>query len=288
MGWRENNDTVQELVERQSPSGSGWWRVDCPFCDEVVGVSDRSAALACSSLTGWWNCWRCQTHGRLIGSQFEWEPRPEPTAEEIAAKPEVAFPKDWYPLWKEPGSIADILKPARKYLRPRLPKKRWFQHGIGAVHSGWAGKRIVAPVEDRNGKRVGWVGRSWLPVSVQPKRYLYPPEMDRGRYLFNEEILWDDTNKPVFLVEGCFDCWALWPDAIAFLGKKGSHHLEILRSSTRPLIALLDGDAWRESLALFLQLKVLGKEAAFLRLPAGEDPFSVGRDWISREMTRLK
>lgn len=196
------------------------------------------------------------------------------------------MPDGWTALWREPATSSILLEPARRYLAPRVPPDLWRIFGIGAVLHGWAGCRLVAPIESRHGRRVGWVGRSWLPVEVEPRRYLYPADMPRGLHLYNEAALWDETDRPLYLVEGCFDAWALWPDAAALLGKKGSHHLEILRSAERPLVALLDGDAWRESLALVLQLQALGlRNTRWLRLPAGHDPATVERAWIERKLS---
>ncbi len=288
MDWREDNDQVRELVANAHRSKAGYYRVDCPFCDERAGVRDRSASLAVSADGGWWQCWRCAARGRLSGYASS---RAERALEDAAGSEptdvEVQLPDEWEPLYEEPAASALSFEPARTYLERRVPRERWAELEVGAVLTGWAGCRVVAPVRARSGVVIGWVGRTWLPREREGQRYLYPRDMPRGRYLYNERVLWDETERPAFVVEGVFDAWALWPDGVALLGQKGSHHLEILRSAVRPLVVLLDGDAWRASMALWLELRVLGVAGArWLKLPEGTDPGALGRAWVERELER--
>lgn len=279
-----SSSTAAEAFRGARPGRAGYARTNCPFCEGRVGVADRNNSLALSCTTGWWSCWRCKAKGKL--REDEYEAVVIPTGPD--GKPDIplpSLPPGWTRLWEGSGRESIALAPAREYLESRgVDLGRQQEADIGACYDGKAARRIVVPFRAPDGQLLGWIGRSWL--KREPQRYMYPPGMPRGQHLFHEIALFDDVDRPVYLVEGVFDALAMWPDCCAFMGKPGGSHLSNLAKSKRPLVALLDGDAWRESEALTLQLRILGKNVTWVKLPAGQDPATVDRLWIESEARR--
>jgi len=114
---------------------------------------------------------------------------------------------------------------------------------------------------------------------------MYVRGMARGLYLYNQATLYAPSQAPVFVVEGTLDAVYLWPDAVALLGMWTDQQIEILCTSERPLVVLLDGDAWKEALADILRM--YGKTAVSIRLGPKLDPDDVSRDWLHKEAMRL-
>mgnify|MGYP001619479161 FL=1 len=255
---------VLDAASGKRPTASGWVRADCPFCESRVGRADRHAALGLSTRTGWWHCFRCGARGRLDG---DFEPGPAPAPPPRSA---MALPAGFVPLYDGPGRSALSARPALDYLAARgLPEATGRAAGIGVVLAGPLAHRVVVPVRGPGGELLGWSARSY--GGGEPK-YLYPPGMARGATLYNAAALAVESDAPAYVTEGVFDALALWPDAVACLGKPGPAQVALLRAARRPLVALLDGDAWRESEALAARLRLYGCRAAYVRLPPRTDP----------------
>ena len=101
-------------------------------------------------------------------------------------------------------------------------------------------------------------------------RYRYAPGGRRA--LFNEAALHVETDQPVLLVEGVFDAFPYYPNAVAFGGKPTDEQVAALLAAKRPMVSTLDGDAWQEAEALAMRLHLAGKRADWMRLPPGRDP----------------
>lgn len=265
MNWRERNEIAEVALAEARPSGSGeWLRAECPFCPDVVGKRDTSRAFSINRYTGWYHCFRCGTAGRLDG--IEPIERPEAPREESIEKPE-----HFMLLGEEPGASALITAQARRYLESRVPQSIWDEARIGACLRGKYTGRIVVPV--LSGETwLGWVGRAWS--SKVEKKYMYPPGSWRGRALYNHAAL-HRAGDFVYVVEGVFDALALWPNAVAVLGKPSHEQIEAMSLSKRSLVVVLDGDAHEEGHALALKLRRYGVTAGSVRLPPKKDPDEV-------------
>jgi len=270
MTKQSDRELVAAAFAYAKPSTKGWHRVDCPLCEARVGTPDTKRALGILATEWAYHCFRCHASGRLKTpptgyEDFEVEEEPEDTE-----APNLELPEGYYPLWKEPGSTATIFAPARDELvRRRVDKPVWEAANIGASVRGYAAYRIVVPVVF-DGQPYGWVGRSW---AKDPElKYLYPKHMPRGEILFNMEAVYKKTSVPLIVVEGIFDALPHWPNAVACLGKPTNSHVQILRKTERPIVIVLDGDAWEESHALAHHLKLFGKRTNFLRLGPDTDP----------------
>jgi DNA primase len=121
---------------------------------------------------------------------------------------------------------------------------RYFQ--MGFCQHGMMKNRIAIPIFDINGNLVAYCGRA-VDENIQPK-YLFPRNFNKSHHLFNIQHIGakDHWNKPIFLVEGFFDCIhivKLGFDALAIMGNSVSRHqLKLLKKINRFYILMLDGD----------------------------------------------
>lgn len=272
------------LVGRDAQERRGWavvsvvdeGHVDCVYCAEVPGSA--SFALEGHILVG--NCFRCGSAGVLqdVPENIETIERAKPRE----AQGKIELPEGFLPLFEEPGLSFPFTDAARVYLERRgLPVEVGRAAKIGVVLTGHYRGRVVVPVFDSLGRvLVGWSARLYI-ESPFPK-YLYPAGMNRREIVYNGAALPRDTTDPIFVVEGVFDALALWPDAVACLGKPSAPQVDMLVASRRPIVALLDGDAWRESLALMLRLRLRGRTAGSVRLPPRLDPATVDAAAVRR------
>lgn len=300
-------DEVQQLVEvLAGVGGTGWIRVNCPLCEGKTGKPDKRQSLGFNTETGGINCWKCGTTGYLP----EWAldevpfvggtgPELEPAIKPPREPPEVC--DGFVPLYQEPGFSSGLLEPARLYLRGRgLKDEVVAEAGVGACVLGKNRGRVVVPIFNYlspAGPWRGWVSRDYtawaykagIGAVPQPfaleRPYLYAKRMDREGLLYNEPCLWD-LGGPVYVVEGTLDALALWPDAVAVLGKPIDSQIAKLIASPRPIVVCLDGDAHEEGLMLALKLRHLGQRAGNLKLPPKVDPDELPRAAIDEAAKR--
>ena len=262
---RERDELV--LAALNTARGSGEWvKTHCPFCS----TGRKSPSFAISRTHGGFKCHRCSISGML--KDFEEDA-------EIIEQPKSAMqlPDEFLSLSEEPGKSAFSTSAARAYLAWRnISPSVIKQAHVGACVEGRYRGRIVVPVLSARGILLGWVSRAWS-KKVQ-KKYLYPVGSWRASALFNEAALLVETDVPLFIVEGVFDALALWPNAVAVLGKPSVIQENMLALSNRPLVSVLDGDAWREGEALSLRLRLTGATVGAIRLPPKIDPDEVYRE----------
>jgi hypothetical protein len=238
----------------------------------VVGKVDRKQCLELNINGGWWKCYRCESSGRVGDMPFDLATA-QPTRPLGDEKPPVNLPDGFVPLWKAEGKAAITTEPARRYLdRRRVPPDIVEAARIGACVRGPFAGRIVIPIY-KAGKLAGYVGRIWRKKG--DRTYMYNAGFERATTLYNEEALYVTTDEPVLVVEGVFDTFPFWPDAVAVLGKPSEPQVEMLLKARRPIAVVLDGDAHREGTALAMGLRLRGKNAVALRLAPGVDPDEV-------------
>ncbi len=268
----EYEELVAAAVAGARPSETGWVRGHCPLCELRIGKADKRQSFGLSVTTFRFECYRCGATGRLS------KPLDELSGFELAggeapAPPTVIDPPEgFYSLSEEPGASALVLEEAREYLasRPKpLTPQLLRESGIGACVSGYWASRVIIPVFDLAGDWAWFVSRSYAPDAE--KKYLYPKGGRRG-VLYNHVALLEETERPLLVVEGCFDALAHWPDAVAVLGKPSHVHIEALATAPRPVVFALDGDAWEEAWGLCLKLRARSQRCAYVKLAPGVDP----------------
>jgi DNA primase len=93
-------------------------------------------------------------------------------------------------------------------------------------------------------KNGSYCGRA-IDKNTSPK-YLFPRHFNKSKYLFNIQNIIPSSPKPLFIVEGFFDCIHIVKhgfDAVALMGTSISQfQLELLIQINRVYIIMLDGD----------------------------------------------
>jgi hypothetical protein len=269
---------VERAFRHARPSGTGWWRVDCPVCVARTGKADRKQAMAVNAKSGVFKCWKCQATGKMTkGFDPDLALDRDGDAEIKAMDP----PEGYYPL---AGDESLSLAPARHYAAKRCPADLWGELGLGGCASGSYAGRVIVPVLAEDGMTwLGWVGRTWY---KSDRAYTYPKGMNRGDVLYRGGIAWTKTDEPLLVVEGVFDAIHLYPHAVAVLGKASEYQMEVLAECPRPVVMVMDGDAWLESYAMACRLRLYGKHAGYVRLPPKLDPDEVPRDWLNEQIRR--
>lgn len=275
--------------------GTSWFRVNCPVCPDATGKADHKLSLGYNPKTGGFNCFKCGIRGRIHGGGVYDGPviqntRPFGHVEEL-----VGFVE----LFSGPGLATPSNDRPRQYLvGRRLQQAALAEAGVGVATHGRVydekgepvlrrlDGRVIVPVFAPDQNQVGWVGRDWTGRSTLPYRYASGMQREGLAILFNEVVLAEVTETPVFVVEGTLDAIALWPDAVAVLGKPLACQVEKLVGARRPVVVCLDGDAWQEGWALAMKLRFLGQRAGNIRLPPKVDPDEVPRAWLDEEARR--
>jgi DNA primase len=154
------------------------------------------------------------------------------------------------------------------YLQKRniLPQlARYFQ--MGFCQHGIMKNRIAIPVYDIQHRIVSYCGRA-VEQNITPK-YLFPKNFNKSCHLFNIQHITphiphiphtQQLKKPVFIVEGFFDCIhivKLGFDAVALMGSSISlQQLTLLKEINRFYILMLDGDEAGEKATIKISKKM--------------------------------
>lgn len=288
---RADRDRVEEAL-RGARFGKKWIRVSCPFCADD-GHIDRKHSLGVSAATGRFECFRCGARGRLREP-----PNPELAHEyaEDQRKPQerviVDPPEEYVPLASRSARASISLRPAIDYLQSRGvgSVSRWRKYQIGAAADGYLAGRVIVPLLTHDTDEwIGWVARLWRDkpranaVGAASLKYINMKGMPRGTMFWNHRALLLPTDDPVMVVEGMFDALPYYDNAVACLGKPSAAQIEWLYEATRPVVVVLDGDAWEEAWALAARLRFDGVRCGFVRLPPKQDPNQVDPVWLLRE-----
>lgn len=158
------------------------------------------------------------------------------------------------------------LQPDHSYLRKRniSPQlARYFQ--MGFCQYGIMKNRIAIPVFDIQNRIVAYCGRA-VEQDIFPK-YLFPKNFNKSCHLFNIQRITPHTphtpqhQKPVFIVEGFFDCInivKLGFDAVALMGSSISQQqLTLLKEINRFYVLMLDGDEAGEKATIKISNKMV-------------------------------
>lgn len=262
MSWRDDIHEAVDGVSRRT----GYTRTNCPACDERVGKTDRKSSVSINLSNGWWRCWRCDWRGRLRDyddADIDFDD-PSDGWEDVAEEREIEKPSEYFPL---PGIY--LLEAARKYLRSRsIHENLWTQARLGYAMRGTHRNRIIMPIWRYDGHWIGWVGRH---IGRTPINYWTAKGMDRRSVFYNDIALSEVTDTPLIVTEGPMDALRHWPDAVAALGKPTGDHIDRLCACKRPIVIALDGDSWREGLAIAQRLRHKDRRAYAIALPATED-----------------
>lgn len=279
----DRDQTILDAIARHKPNSKGIVRANCPHCENVLGKVDRKSCLSLNVTNGYWKCYRCSSSGKLGELPFDLDTIK--LADVDAPVVPINLPSGYVPLFEREGQAALVCKPARKYLAKRgITEETVKSARIGACIRGFFNGRIIVPIY-KAGKLAGYVGRAWSKHAE--RKYLYNEGFSRADTLYNEEALYKTTDVPCLVVEGVFDSFPYYPDVVACLGKPSQAQIEMMAAARRPVVVCLDGDAWREAVALAMGLKLAGVRAAAIHIPPGLDPATVNADLVRGRAKQL-
>ncbi len=250
---------------------AGWLRTKCPFCQ------GRDDSFSYNPETSFYHCFRCVTKGALDRNsdepvEFEKPPQTELDAQQAA----LTRPPDGFFLLA--GDESESLAPARDYMHGRgISEQVWQEAQVGACVWGPYAGRIVIPNLLPDGGWYGYTTRAYDKGVNKKQAYRFPKGSWRGEVLHNQPALHAPTDEHLYVVEGAFDSLFLWPHAVAVLGMPSEKQVQLLATSARPLVVVLDADAWEKGLALSMRLRLEGCRAGCVRLLDGADPDEVDK-----------
>jgi len=273
------------LDSGRASSGSQWVKVDCGFCPLRVGKEDHEKSFAFNRVSTGYVCFRCGVKGYVEGGGERFAHIPTgPSDDQLARlrRPVLGY----QPIWPgTEGYTATWSYDARQHLQKRkIPEHLWRTAELGVSTVKWDKKpdgdptlnlafgRVIVPFLVPGGW-MGWSGRAvWKGFEKRDKYRLQKhPEF----VLYNHDALLVKSEEPVYVVEGCFDALALWPDAVAVCGDVTENQIYALAAARRPVVMVPDGDAWEKGMSRMLRLRLEGARAGCVRLPPKKDPDEV-------------
>ena len=128
--------------------------------------------------------------------------------------------------------------------------------GLGYCQRGTMAGRIAIPIHHADGQLVGYAGR-WPgePPEERPK-YKLPNGFHKAAEIFNLHRAIEESEGPLVVVEGFFDCFALWQAGIARVVALMGSHL-----STTQERLLLDSISNSEQIELLFDADDAGDDA---------------------------
>jgi hypothetical protein len=273
MGSLRGYDLESAIARAFRPS-SGYWRTECPKCWDEDGRKPSKQNLTINTETGKYSCWKCQSWGHLDENSREHVKKAEVTPEEtIVELPESSIPViDRHVNNKFVISDHYIAKQGYVYLTRRgVTPSTMYDANIHVVTEGKHAGYVCVPITSEDELK-GFVLRS-----IVGKKYWSPTH----RSIFNVDALFEQTDEPVAVVEGCFDALPHYPNACAMLGKPTKEIKQVLLESRRPLAIAMDADAQQLGWSLATWLQLEGKRASFVQLPPGTDPGELSREEFS-------
>lgn len=263
---------VLKALSTARPGRNNWRKMNCPFCITRRNKEDKTRALSFLMNVGVYKCWRCKIKGRLgeIPSYLK-------NYEAPAIVIEALDPPEGFSSFATAGGLLQSA-PYWKYLTERgVTADTAIKLEMGYCHEGRYRGRVIVPLLGDDGSWLGWVGRAtWKKAAM---KYIYPDDWIRGVLLYNEDALGIETDVPCLLVEGVFDELYYHPNSAALLGTPYTEYqMASLIDARRPVVAVLDGDAWELAETITMRLRFEGKRAGTIKLPPKMDPDEIAVD----------
>lgn len=294
----ERSELKREIARlaRDSRRGGRSIKVSCPNCVSSKGHG-KHPSLSIDAATGLFYCFRCEVKGKLrsppnpaLAARVE-EARWRGagvllhTLEETPELVEVEPPDGYEPLGEGHNRTALCLEDARNYAARRgLSLDDCERLGVGACIFGRYAGRLILPIRGEEGAWLGWVGRDY--TGLAELSYAYPPGYAGRTLMFNSSVLYQAHDEPALGTEGWLDGFAHRPEGFAFMGMPNESKLLACVDAKRPVVFVLDGDAWLRAEAHTWRLRLEGVRSGYVRLPPKIDPDQVPHDWLMEEARR--
>ena len=179
-------------------------------------------------------------------------PKAKQPTKAAKAKADAPSPEENTPN-KPLGFTLQNLDTTHTYFAERgLSEATIAEFGLGFCGKGSMTGRVVIPIHNGNGQLVAYAGRMpGKPPDEETPKYKLPPGYRKAQELFNSHRAFrEPDDAPLVIVEGFFDCLALWQHGIrrvvALMGSSLSpQQEEMIAAAVKPqhrIILMLDED----------------------------------------------
>lgn len=214
---------------------------------------------------------------------------------------EITPPSDDSAPNKPIGFTLQNLDTAHPYFAERgLSEETVAEFGLGFCTKGSMTGRVVIPIHDRDGQLVAYAGRlpGDSPDEETPK-YKLPSGFRKAQELFNfHRAFREPDDGPLVIVEGFFDCLALWQHGIrrviALMGSSLSLRQEAtiasaMKPQSRIVLMLDEDDAGRDARGkITLRLAAHGYVRAYCFEREGQQPDTLTSEKLEEFRTQPK
>jgi len=259
------------------------------FVAAMEGVDLRQAALM---LAEWYNLFS-ERPGNAASRPRRESGSPASPAESSPAPAEKAAPRPEPgedPENKELSFELKNLSVDHPFFKERGIAPESVKHfGMGFCSRGLMKDRIVFPLHRRDGKLIGYLGRTVREITDDNPKWLLPPGLIKPKVLFNFHRV-ASLGKTIIIVEGPLDLVAVlqagFPNVVALLGKEllsepslSYDQFRLISQNFSHAILLLDGDLDGQAAAS----KIAGELAReiyvrIVPLPPDKDPLDLDPD----------
>lgn len=282
------------------------WRSRCP-----VHNGHNDTAFMVDEEKNRWFCFRCGVGGSVIDLVMRIEGVPlEEAAQKIAmrlgdigvidrsqveARTIERRVKAWQDWKKQPPPLGDEGVPDRHALEAcrDLSRDAITLFGLGRVPGDGWGTGVFIPLRNERGVLVGYSIRQH---DHNSPKYLNSAGLPKGSLLYglyeNQIEILDDRQAVV--VEGQFDCMALWDrgirDAVAIMGSSLTpRQATILANYADTLVLMLDSDcAGRRAMRKIKEQWDCVFDIKVALLPMGKDPDETNTEALKEVLRRAK
>ncbi|MCP4599855.1 MAG: toprim domain-containing protein [Proteobacteria bacterium] len=164
------------------------------FVSRMEGIGIREAALR---IQGWFGLATSESAPKAPAGEEK---------QETPKRPERPVKRN------KPLGFTLTLDPSHPYLKERVLEDETIEtFGLGLCSKGIMAGRIAIPIHDAEGELVAYAGR-WPGEPPEGEgKYRLPPKFAKSLVLFNlHRARQVGDGHPLILVEGFFDCLALW------------------------------------------------------------------------------
>jgi DNA primase len=180
------------------------------FVSRKEGISIREAAIRISE---WFNLSleKPVRNGEPKSADAPKQPAAKPASRPAAEKREAESGEN-----KPLGFALQNLDAAHPYFAERgLTPETVAEFGLGYCNKGSMSGRVVIPIHNAEGQIVAYAGRWPGSPTGDTSKYRLPPGFKKSLELFNlHRALKADSDQPLIVVEGFFDCMKLWQRGI--------------------------------------------------------------------------
>lgn len=171
--------------------------------------------------------------------------------------------------------------------------------GLGFCSRGMMQDRIVFPLHNREGKLIGYTGRTVKSITDENPKWLLPPGLVKPKVLLNFDRV-VNISDTLIIVEGPLDLLAVhqagYPNVVALLGKEllidpdfSYDQRRLITENFDKVVVLLDGDTDGQKAALDCLNRLIGQVfTRLITLPNEKDPSDLAPEELKNLLDFLK